>query len=146
MVTLFLLVLQTKVKMTSLLTIWRPFPDSSQSSFERPNVIAPNFRTFAMVSEDDVRQITMYSPTKSCSLDPIPTFLVKECLDIRIQPITRMVNCSLIDGVFLDPFKQAIVKWLIKTPSLSKDDLKNYDQCPVLVSSQICWTRSCQST
>ena len=27
----------------------------------------------------------MHSPTKSCSLDPIPTFLVKECFDIMIR-------------------------------------------------------------
>ena len=51
-----------------------------------------------------------------------------------------MINFSLIDGVFIDPLKQAIVTPLIKKPSLSKDDLKTThrttDQCPVLVSSQ----------
>ena len=102
------------------------FPDFSPSPIERPNVIAPDFSTFATVSEGDVRKIIMHSPTKSCSLDPIPTFLVKECLDILIQPITQMVNLSLNEGVFIDPFKQAIVTPLIKKPSLAKDDLKNY--------------------
>ena len=37
-----------------------------------------------------------------------------------------MVNLSLIDGIFIDPFKQAIIMPQIKKPSLSKDDLKNY--------------------
>ena len=67
----------------------------------------------------------MHSPTKSCSLDPISTFLVKECFDILIQPITGMVSLSFIDGIFIDQFKQTIVMPLIKKPSLFKDDLKN---------------------
>ena len=62
----------------------------------------------------------MNSPTKSCLLDPIPTFLVKECFDILIQLITEMVNFSFIDGIFIDLFKQTIVMPLIKKPSLSK--------------------------
>ena len=37
-----------------------------------------------------------------------------------------MVNLSLIDGVFIDLFKQAIVMPLIKKSCLSNDDLKNY--------------------
>ena len=57
---------------------------------------------------------------------PILTFLVKECLYILIQPITGMVNLSLTEGVFIDPFNQAIVTPLIYKPSLAKDDQKNY--------------------
>ena len=78
-----------------------------------------------MVSEGDVRKIIMHSPTKSCSLDPIPTFLVKVCLDIFIQPITRIVNLSITAGVFIDPFKQYKVT-SIKNHSLAMDDLKKY--------------------
>ena len=63
----------------------------------------------------------MHSPTKCCSLDPIPTFLVKECFGILIQLITGMVNLSFIDGIFIDLFKQTIVMPLIKKPSLSKN-------------------------
>ena len=68
----------------------------------------------------------MHSPTKSCLLDPILSFLVKECYDILIQQITGMVNLSLTEGVFIDPFNQAIVMPLIYKHSLAKDDLKNY--------------------
>ena len=47
-----------------------------------------------------------------------------------------MVNLSLIDSVFSDLFKEAIVTPLIKKHFLSKDDLKNYRPvCLVLVSS-----------
>ena len=54
----------------------KAFPDSSRSSIESPHVIAPNFSTLSVVSEDDVRKIRMQSPTKSCLIDAIPTFLL----------------------------------------------------------------------
>ena len=67
----------------------------------------------------------MKSSTKSCLLDPWPTFLVKECIDIPLPSITRFVNCSLSEGVVPDEFK-AIVTPLIKKSSLPPNDLKNY--------------------
>ena len=71
----------------------------------------------------------MSSPTKSCQLDPWPTFLVKDCIDILITPITSLVNLSLSQGVFRDAFKQAIISPLLKKLTLPKNELKNY--CPV---------------
>ena len=65
----------------------------------------------------------MKSPTKSCLLDPWPTFLVKECIDILMPSITRLVNCSLSEGVVPDEFKKAIVTSLIKESSLPPKDL-----------------------
>ena len=46
----------------------------------------------------------MKSPSKSCFLDPWPTFLVKECIDILLPSITRLLNCSLSEGVVPDEF------------------------------------------
>ena len=86
----------------------------------------PTFSEFHSVSTDDVRNIIMSSPTKSCTLDPWPTFLVKEYIDILIQPITTIVNLSLSEGVVIDKFKSAVVTPLIKKPSLDPDVLKNY--------------------
>ena len=66
------------------------------------------------------------SPSKTCDLDPIHTELLKYCLDVLLVPITQMVNLSLISGVFPDIFKTSHVMPLLKKPSLSKDDMKNY--------------------
>ena len=66
------------------------------------------------------------SPTKSCLLDPLPTFLIKECIDILLPSITKLVNCSLWEGLVPDGFKKAVVTPLIKKASLPVDDLKNY--------------------
>ena len=44
---------------------------------------------------------------KSCDLDPLPTTLLKACLDPLHYPITNIVNLSLLSSLFSDDFKQA---------------------------------------
>ena len=51
--------------------------------------------SFTEVSEDDIRKIIHSSPTKSCALDPIPTWLLKKCEDELIPVLTLIVNTSL---------------------------------------------------
>ena len=86
----------------------------------------PKFDLFKSVSEDEVQKVITKSPTKSCMLDPWPTFLLKECLDILLPSITKLVNCSLTEGAVPADFKKAIVSPLIKKSSLPPDELKNY--------------------
>ena len=62
-------------------------------------------------------------------MDPLPTFLIKECIDILLPSITRLVKCSLQEGLVPDGFKKAVVTPLIKKVLLPVEDLKNY--CPV---------------
>ncbi len=70
--------------------------------------------TFKLLSEDDVRKFIVKSPSKSCDLDPIPTHIVKECLDLLLPAITRIMNKSLQEGVFPSQFLSAIVLPLLK--------------------------------
>ena len=81
---------------------------------------------FTAVCEDDVKKIILSSPTKSCLLDPWPTFLVKKYLDILIVPITKIVNLSLSTGEFPERFRTAVVTPLHKKPSLPTDVVGNY--------------------
>ena len=81
---------------------------------------------FEPASEEEIRRLIMASPKKSCELDPIPTALVKSCLDVLLLPITTLVNKSLAEGSFPSVFKNAHVTPLLKKSSLSKDDMKNY--------------------
>ena len=71
-------------------------------------------------------KIIKSSPTKSCLLVPWPTFLIKECIDILLLSLTKLVNCSLMEGCVPDAFKTAVVTPLIKKANLPTDDLKNY--------------------
>ena len=93
---------------------------------DAPKSVHPAFNTFEPVTEDKVSKCIKESPTKSCPLGPIPTFHLKDCLDIPLPSITKLVNYSLIDGSFPSAFKRAIVTPLIKKASLPRNDLKNY--------------------
>ena len=99
---------------------------TSGSFNDAPDSVPPAFNAFMPVTEDEVYKCISESPTKSCSLDPIPTFLLKDCLDILLSSITKLVNYSLIEGSFPNSFKKAVVTPLIKKASLPRDDLKNY--------------------
>ena len=84
------------------------------------------FSTFSTVTEDQVTKIITNSPSKSCSLDPWPTFLVIDYLDIPITPITSIINSSLEQGKCPNIFKQVHVSPILKKSSLDKEVFKNY--------------------
>ena len=86
----------------------------------------PKINVFRQVSEEAVDKIIKTTPTKSCLLDPLPTFLIKECIDILLPSLTKLVNCSLMEGYVPEAFKSAVVTPLIKKPNLPSNDLKNY--------------------
>ena len=60
------------------------------------------------------------APCKSSDLDPTPTSVVKECIDILITPITSVINLSLTEGSFPSHFRSAHVS------PLNKGSMKNY--------------------
>ena len=86
----------------------------------------PQLSNFDPVTENEVRKTILSSTDSSCSLDLIPTKLLKSCIDSLTPPITHLINLSLSEGVFPTQFKQAIVKPLLKKPSLPKNDLSSY--------------------
>ena len=81
---------------------------STSGSFnDAPDSVPPAFNIFMPFTED-VSKCVSESPTKSCLLDPIPTFL-RNCFDILLPSITKLVNYSLIEGSFPDAIKKAVV-------------------------------------
>ena len=70
------------------------------------------------MTPESVKKLIVEPPTKSCSSDPTPTGLLKECLDELLPVITRMINLSLEEGKFPSEWNGALVK-----PKLKKADL-----------------------
>ena len=67
----------------------------------------PELETFKQVSESDVKWVISKMKTKSCELDVLPTFKLKELIE-NFQPIiTKIVNLSLAEGKFLSDWKNA---------------------------------------
>ena len=62
---------------------------------------------------DEIRDVFTSCPNKSCQLGPIPTWLVKQCVDQLLPLLTIIINGSLTKGEFLNDFKNAIVKPLL---------------------------------
>ena len=66
------------------------------------------------------------SATNSCELDPIPTWLVKECMLELLPLITAMINNSITSGVYPCLYRKAIVRPLLKKTELDPNVYKNY--------------------
>ena len=49
--------------------------------------------------DDFVLKIIKSTPAKSCELDPIPTTLLYDNVDILLPTITNIINTSLITGI-----------------------------------------------
>ena len=65
------------------------------------------------------------SPSKSCELDPISTFLLKSCSHTLIVKITKIINVSLSYRVFASDFKHIHVNPILKKTSLPVNDPKS---------------------
>ena len=78
------------------------------------------------VTDAEVRRLVLSAPCKSSDLDPLPTGLVKDCIDVLVTPIVSIVNLSLSEGCFPTHFKSALVFPLLKKPTFNRDDMKNY--------------------
>ena len=81
---------------------------------------------FELATVDEEKTIIVSSPNKSCDFDPLPTVLLKACLDTLLKPITDIINASLCSCLFPDDFKQVYVNPLLKKTSLPKEDLNSY--------------------
>ena len=86
----------------------------------------PELSSFTPATVDEVIKLIKQSAPKSCQLDPIPTHLLKENLEVVAPIICDIVNLSLKNWIFPTEFKKAIVRPLIKKSTLDKNILKNY--------------------
>lgn len=75
------------------------------------------------VSLGDVEEIINSSPSKSCSLDPVPTTLLKEYLHVLLPIITKIVNMRLCSS-FPSSFKKSIITPILKKSSLDPEVMK----------------------
>ena len=81
---------------------------------------------FEPVTEELICRLISQSPTKSCTLDPIPTTLTKQCLHDLAPLVTRIVNVSLSTGTATSGLKQALVTPILKKQGLDANDSRNF--------------------
>ena len=81
------------------------FPSGSCSNVLTPPNTREILHNLTHVTDDEVRLLFLSAPCKSSDLDPIPTSLVKDCIDILVMPIVSIVNLSLSGGCFPSHFQ-----------------------------------------
>ena len=85
-----------------------------------------SFENFRPLSITEVKCLISKSNSTSCSLDPMPTSLVKKSVHELAPIIQCIMNKYFQTGIFPDSLKYAIVHPLIKDCKLDPDILKNY--------------------
>ena len=66
--------------------------------------------TFMDATEAEIWNIIKQSPVKSCELDPLPTWLLKECKAELVPLITDIVNMSLRESMIPKSLKTAHIR------------------------------------
>jgi len=76
--------------------------------------------------EVEVKEIIIKSQNKSRVLDPLPTWLLKKCVDQLLPLITAIIKRSMDESVMLLCLKRATISPLLKRSGLDNEDMKNY--------------------
>jgi len=85
----------------------------------------PPFFSFSPFSDRDVADLIRSRPSKSCPLDPVPTYLLKSYADTLAPVIAKIVNMSLSQGVLPSEMKLALVIPLLNKQDLPMDDFSS---------------------
>ena len=98
---------------------------SNDCGVEKDNIdlVLSNLRP---CTTEEKKKIVSKSPSKSYSLDPIPTELLEQCSDTLLPVIKDIINIFIGQGTVPDLFKVAHVKPLLKKVNFNPDDMKNY--------------------
>ena len=97
-----------------------------RSSVVTDHLCPTSFDSFQTVTEQELRDVIASFKPKSCSLDILPTSLLFDCIDELLPTLLHIVNHSLLSGSFPTQYKHAVVKPILKKPSLDQNVLKNY--------------------
>lgn len=95
-------------------------PPTFQSS------LSSDLSSFTPLTIEDTLKLLADSPSKQCSLDPAPTWIIKGCILSLAPLLTEILNRSLVDGCFPSSHKSALVYPLLKKEGLDSHDVKNY--------------------
>ena len=78
------------------------------------------------MSTNQVSKYLVSSGLKTCDLDPLPSILFRECLDVLVLVITKIVNLSLTTGHVPHHFKEAMVRPKLKKESLDHEQFPHF--------------------
>lgn len=88
----------------------------------------PKLRSFRVQTQEELDKVIKSCASKTYSLDPIPTALLKNnsVLPIMLPTITDLMNASLSTGIFPNRLKRALVTPRLKKTGLDTNTFSNY--------------------
>ena len=89
------------------------------------NASVPKLHELQLLTEEEIGKEIRNMNNKTCELDAIPTYLMKDILPAVLKTITKIVKMLLTTGTFLLDWKTTIVRPLIKKARLERNK-KNY--------------------
>ena len=93
--------------------------------FVPPKLDVPQFSSFTELDVNSTQKLIDNAKPATCDLDPIQSSIIKKYSHLFAPVITKIINTSLSTGLFATSWKTAIVKPLLKKPSLEHIK-KNY--------------------
>ena len=75
---------------------------------------------FTAASETEMQTAILNASDTSCSLDYVPTKILKSCLDVLLTPITTLINLCLAESTLPADFKHAVITPLLKKTHCQK--------------------------
>jgi len=84
------------------------------------------YGTLEPVTVSEVSKLVSSMPARSCQLDPIPTWLLKQFQDIFAPVMTSLCNASFQSGVLPASQKRAVVLPRLKKSTLDPGSLSSY--------------------
>ncbi|KAK6196416.1 hypothetical protein SNE40_001646 [Patella caerulea] len=69
---------------------------------EQYETVSPKLNKFKPVTKEEIKKLILQAPSKSCPLDPMPTELLKKCVDQVTPSLAEMVKKSFETGVVPD--------------------------------------------
>jgi len=73
------------------------------------NIATEFLESWTEIQCDEVIKLINRALNKTCQLDPVPTWIVKEFSNLLAPFITRLFNKSLDSGQYPESFKHAVV-------------------------------------
>jgi len=98
-----------------------PAAHAPRTAFSMPltqPAVTSLFTSFKPVSEEDVRVLITKGHINCCPLDPIPSSVFAQLLDVLIPVITTMINLSFETGQFASDWKEALLLPALKRAGL----------------------------
>ena len=91
-------------------------------SFSQP-AVQHQLTSFKPLSPEQVQELIVKAPIKSCPLDPIPSSILVQLMDVLLPALTTMTNLSFVEGHFANVWKDLCSKsqawlWLTRTFAL----------------------------